>query len=189
MGESLDARLRRGSMTLHEAACVIFPVTEAVVAAHARGILHRDLKPQNVFLTANRVVVLDFGIAKLLPSWGAHSRITGSGIVVGTPGYVSPEQIFGESDPDERSDVWSLGALLYCVLSGRPPMQATSFGEVLKQFRAGQWIDLADCVPGLPAEVHVLVRDALLLDRQLRLQSAKQFLDRLRLVSRHAPLR
>lgn len=73
VGETLHARLSRGPLPLREAARVIVPVAHALLAAHARGIVHRDVKPQNVFLTSDRVVVLDFGIAKLLPTWGAHT--------------------------------------------------------------------------------------------------------------------
>jgi serine/threonine-protein kinase len=179
VGESLDSRLRRGPMTLPEAARVLVPVAHAVAAAHARGILHRDLKPQNVFLGTDRVVVLDFGIAKLLPAWGAHSRITRSGVVVGTPGYMPPEQLYGEMKVDPRTDVWALGALLYCVLAGAPPIPARTFGEALSQLRRGPWLDLAQRVPDLPADVHDLARRALAADIELRLRDVQVFADTL----------
>jgi serine/threonine protein kinase len=154
---------------------VMVPVADAIAAAHARGILHRDLKPQNVFLAPGRVVVLDFGIAKLLPSWGEHSRLTHTGAVLGTPRYMAPEQLFGESDPDERADVWAMGALLYCMLAGRPPIDGRTAGEVMKALRHAARVDLAEAVPGLPDGVLALVRGALVADRAGRSGSARTF--------------
>ncbi len=182
IGESLDARqLREGALTLREAARIMVPVADAIAAAHARGILHRDLKPQNVFLAQGRIVVLDFGIAKLLPSWGAHSRLTSTGQqVVGTPRYMAPEQLFGESNPDERADVWALGALLYCMLAGRPPVEGRTMGEAIRAHCRGAPIEFGEVLQGLPYEVQALVRGALVVDRARRSAKVQTFVEVLR---------
>ena len=124
-GESLDKRLRRGGMSLDEIAHVLGQITSALVASHSKGVIHRDLKPPNVFL-CNRsfdpqfVKVLDFGTAKLAaPTEGM--RRTQHGVVIGTPVYMSPEQCQGTGALDHRSDIYSLGVMLYEMLTGTVP--------------------------------------------------------------------
>ena len=175
-GETLEACLvRRGPLSLKDAARVIVPIAGALGAAHALGIVHRDLKPQNVMLAEGRVVVLDFGIAKLLPAWGAHSRLTRTGAVLGTPRYMAPEQVFGEPDVDARADVWALGALLYRALAGRAPIEGTTLGHVMKELGQGGVRDLATLVPGLPPDVLALARAALVVSRERRIASVAGF--------------
>lgn len=175
-GETLEARLERTrTLTLGETACVVVAVASALRASHARGIVHRDLKPANVFLAeGERVVVLDFGIAKLLPEWGAHTKITRTGTVVGTPRYVAPEQIYGEP-ADARADVWSLGALLFRALAGRTPVEADGLGEILRALQRGLVADLGQLVPSLPFDVVALSRAALTIDRQRRFHEVARF--------------
>jgi serine/threonine-protein kinase len=126
-GESLEARLSRSPMTPAEAGNIVAQVAGALAAAHARGIVHRDLKPDNIFLVPNELVaggiqvkVLDFGIAKLAGEQGGGMK-TQTGAVIGTPAYMSPEQCMGRSDIDHRTDLYSLGCVLYHMLTGRPP--------------------------------------------------------------------
>jgi eukaryotic-like serine/threonine-protein kinase len=172
-GETLDARLRRVSaLSLADAARVVRPVAEALAAAHAHGIVHRDVKPQNVFLAGADVFVLDFGIAKLTPEWGPHSKLTGTGASIGTPRYMAPEQIFGEAAIDARADVWALGALLFQTLAGRPLLRATSFGDLVKELTAGELDDLGSLVPGLPPDVLDIIRHALIIPRDARTMTA-----------------
>ncbi|MBA3460693.1 MAG: serine/threonine protein kinase [Deltaproteobacteria bacterium] len=124
-GQSLDKRLRKGGMSLDEITHVLLQVTSALVASHSKGVIHRDLKPSNVFL-CNRsfdplfVKLLDFGTAKLAaPAPGM--RRTQYGVVIGTPAYMSPEQCEGKGALDHRSDIYSLGVMLYEMLTGSVP--------------------------------------------------------------------
>src|SRR5262249_8331531 len=131
-GESLRARLRAGAFTPKKAVELATQLAEGLAAAHARGIVHRDVKPENVILTRDgRLKILDFGLAKQLPKWtaqsGAHTNMpteapgsahTEAGVVMGTVGYMSPEQVRGEP-ADHRSDVFSFGAVLHEMLGGK----------------------------------------------------------------------
>ncbi len=175
-GEPLEAFLaRRGALDLAEAARLLLPIADALGAAHSRGVIHRDLKPQNVFLTEGRVMVLDFGIAKLLPAWGIHSRLTQSGAVLGTPSYMAPEQLFGEPDVDACADLWALGAILFRMLAGRAPVRGDTVGQVLAALRAGTVDDLGSLVPTLPRDILALTRNALKMRRTERLGDATAF--------------
>src|SRR6185503_12642669 len=110
-------------------ASLITQVAGALAAAHARGIVHRDLKPDNIYLVPNellaggtQVKLLDFGIAKLADEGGSGSGFrTQSGVLIGTPAYMSPEQCMGKADLDHRTDVYSVGCILFHLFCGRPP--------------------------------------------------------------------
>jgi serine/threonine-protein kinase len=138
-GQSLAARLRAGSLALELALDIARQVALALGAAHAHGIVHRDLKPDNVFLVPDtelragvRTKVLDFGIAKLTDDQGGGGAgATRTGAIIGTPTYMSPEQCRGAGKVDHRSDVYSLGCMLFEMLSGRPPFVAEGPGEVI----------------------------------------------------------
>jgi len=131
-GESLVESLRAGPLSPQRAAQIVRDVSGAVQYAHEQGIIHRDLKPANVLLDqAGHPKVTDFGLAKIVEG---ESDLTATGQILGTPSYMSPEQAAGHTDAlDHRVDVYSLGAMLYCLLVGRPPFQAASAMETLKQ--------------------------------------------------------
>lgn len=131
-GESLAQRLTRGLLPPRQAALLVKEVAEAVEYAHRRGIVHRDLKPANILLdSAGKPRVTDFGLAKELKR---DRGVTGTGQILGTPSYMPPEQASGKlGEIGPRSDVYSLGAVLYCLLTGRPPFQAASPLDVLMQ--------------------------------------------------------
>jgi serine/threonine-protein kinase len=178
-GESLGARLEReGALPIDVLAPIMLQVVSAVGTAHAAGVVHRDLKPDNIFLVAAEggdagvaVRVLDFGIAKLLPVDGevAISHVlTNTGIILGTPYYMAPEQLFGEKGVDARADVWSLGVILYECLSGRRPTEAENVGQILRILTTGEIVPLRELAPGVPEDVLDLVDRMLQLDRALR---------------------
>jgi serine/threonine protein kinase/tetratricopeptide (TPR) repeat protein len=131
-GEALAEHLSQGPLSVDRAVPIALDILGALSALHARGIVHRDLKPSNVFLTRHGVKLLDFGLARpeLDQTIGAASGLTRTGIVMGTPRYMAPEQINGDA-VDARSDLFAVGALLFEMLAGRPAFAGRSVGEVL----------------------------------------------------------
>src|SRR5579862_5919071 len=125
-GESLRTRLARGPMSVRETVSILIDVARALAFAHQNGVVHRDIKPDNILLTAHSAVVSDFGIAK------ARSRgpLTSEGMSIGTPTYMAPEQIAGD-ETDGRADLYALGAVGYEMLVGAPPFAATTARKVM----------------------------------------------------------
>src|SRR2546430_11035784 len=126
-GESLGAKLkRRGRLPPDESRRIMQETADALGAAHAFGIIHRDVKPDNILLEGSRgrVVVTDFGIAKALSSTTGGATLTATGVAIGTPHYMSPEQAAGDREIDGRSDIYSLGVGGYQTLAGGGPVQA-----------------------------------------------------------------
>src|SRR5690349_18525393 len=120
-GESLRARLGRdGALSLDEAVRIGRSVAEALDFAHGQGVVHRDIKPENILLFGNEPMVADFGIALAVDSID-QERLTSTGVSLGTPAYMSPEQSLGDSRVDRRSDIYSLGCVVYELLAGEPP--------------------------------------------------------------------
>ena len=120
-GESLRERLtREKQLPVEEAVRIIREVADALSCAHSQGVIHRDIKPENILLAADHAVVSDFGIARAIDAAGTE-RLTGTGLAVGTPAYMSPEQATGERGVDARSDIYALGCVLYELLAGEPP--------------------------------------------------------------------
>ncbi len=175
-GESLGERLKREqTLPLADVATILLPVVSAVHTAHRLGILHRDLKPDNIFLVKPSgapdgtidVRVLDFGIAKLLTpeDHGVRSGgLTNSGALLGTPCYMSPEQFFGDGEIDHRSDVWAIGVILYECLAGVRPTDAKNVGLIVKVIVSESITPLAQHRPDLPAQVTTVVMRALSFD-------------------------
>ena len=138
-GEVLADRVRRGPLTTSEALPITLGILAALSALHARGIIHRDLKPSNVFLTSNGVKVLDFGLARpeLYDLDTAETVLTRTGILMGTPRYMAPEQVTGEAF-GPRSDLFAVGAILFEMLAGRPAFSGRTIAEVLHATRYEQ---------------------------------------------------
>ena len=177
-GESLRARLARTSpLSLADTARLLVSISSALGAAHAAGIIHRDLKPENVFsLGDGSTRVLDFGVAKIvaLDPQTAQSAGTQTGELVGTPMFMSPEQVFGERDVDHRSDFWSLGLIAYECLTGTLPTAADNIGQVLKTILTRRIEPLKVAAPHLPDEVCAMVDRMLSFERTARPWSAAE---------------
>ena len=171
-GETLEERLGRGSLGPAAAAHIARLVLEALSAAHARNIVHRDIKPGNIFLVGwklSEIRVLDFGIARRVFD---AKRLTRKGSTVGTPLYTSPEQARGRADVDGRADIFSLGCVLFEVLTGDPPFTGDTPLEVMTKVCAGRVPELTSRRPGIPAAVATLVHAMLFPDPAQRPQSA-----------------
>ena len=141
-GETLRDRLRReGQLPIPNAIRIAREAAQALHYAHSQGVIHRDVKPENLLLTADgSTLVADFGVARALESGGTETApaLTGTGVAVGTPAYMSPEQASGEREVDARTDVYALGSVLYEMLAGEPPFTGASAQAVIaKRFATG----------------------------------------------------
>jgi TolB-like protein/Flp pilus assembly protein TadD len=176
-GDDLAIRLRGNPLPPDEAYRVALGIARGLEAAHAKGIIHRDLKPANVRCGPDgEVKILDFGLAKALPSTSedvsdsaATEQMTADGVVLGTPAYMSPEQVRG-AEADQRSDIWSFGVILYEMLAGGRLFQKMTVGETLAAV-LGSVIDLSRLPAGTPPEVVRLVRRCLERDPGKRLHA------------------
>jgi serine/threonine protein kinase/Tfp pilus assembly protein PilF len=180
-GETLRAALSTGPLPARRCAEIGIAVGEALAAAHSRGIVHRDIKPENVFLTSDgRVKLLDFGLARPVAATAADAGSaaatlegTRPGTVLGTTRYMSPEQARGEQ-VDERSDIFSLGCVLYEMLTGERAFPGESVAEILTSLLRDDPPGLRDASP-LPEEAVPILRHALEKNRSRRYQSATDF--------------
>ncbi|MCU0620933.1 MAG: protein kinase [Gemmatimonadales bacterium] len=173
-GESLRERLtREGRLPVDTAVALARDVALALDYAHRQGVIHRDIKPENVMLQEGEGLVADFGIAKAVEAAGAAS-ITQTGMAVGTPAYMSPEQAAGEREPDGRSDVYSVGVMLYEMLGGQPPFTGPTAQAVMTRRLLEDAPPVTTIRPDVPAEVERIVARALARDPAARFQSAAQ---------------
>ncbi|HWO25255.1 MAG TPA: protein kinase [Kofleriaceae bacterium] len=166
-GEDLGARLLRGPLTLSEAVRLAARVAEALGAAHARGVVHRDLKPTNLFLPGgqiDQVKVIDFGIAQR----EGRSHITQTGTLLGTPGFMAPEQAQSRRATDARADVFALGCVLFQCLTGAPPFEGDSPIAALGQLLFGQVPRVSALRLDVPEDLDALVAKMLAKDPALR---------------------
>ncbi|HXV85434.1 MAG TPA: protein kinase [Gemmatimonadales bacterium] len=131
-GESLRAKLaREGELPVGEAARILRDVTDALAHAHSEGVVHRDIKPDNVMISGNHALVTDFGVAKAVSESTGGSHLTSLGVALGTPAYMAPEQAVADPHVDHRADIYAVGALAYEMLTGRPPFTGPSIQAVL----------------------------------------------------------
>ena len=175
-GETLRQRLERDiRLPVAEAVRIAGDVADALAYAHGQGVVHRDIRPENILFESGHALVGDFGIAGVLESAGGE-RLSASGFVLGAPAYTSPEQARGERNLDGRSDIYSLGCVLYEMLAGEPPFTGAHRGAVLARH-------LSDAVPPLRTvcpEVSAGVERAVL--RALAKQPGERFANAAELV-------
>lgn len=186
-GDSLAARIKQGAFSFADLAPLLRQVLGALGSAHALGILHRDLKPENIFVEDGRhgapasAKLLDFGISKAMSSdFGEDQRLTHTGMVMGTPYYMAPEQARGDSALDQRVDLWAVGVLMYEALSGRRPFVATNYNALLVKILTSRPRPLDRLVPSLHPAVLEIVERALSKLREDRYQTAEEFVHALR---------
>ncbi|HEY0710280.1 MAG TPA: serine/threonine-protein kinase, partial [Polyangia bacterium] len=180
-GESLSERLaREGPFEPERALRIAAQVADALGASHDRGIIHRDLKPENIFLikrgqTADFVKVLDFGLAKLTQEKEKVSHKTRTGSVMGTPYYMAPEQCEGRQAIDHRADVYSLGVILFEMLTGRVPFGGEGYGEIIVKHLTQSPPSPREINPLIPANVETVALMALAKSRETRFQTMSSF--------------
>ncbi len=176
-GESLGARVAREQVLPGaRVAFIIAQVLSALSAAHRAGVVHRDIKPDNIFLLADAAVpdtvkVLDFGIAKLAVE--GQAKLTGTGAMLGTPAFMAPEQARGAEDVDARADIYAVGATMYQALSGKLPYDAPSIPALLFAIVEQTPIPLQDLRPDLPQGLVEIVERAMSKDRKERFPDAE----------------
>jgi serine/threonine-protein kinase len=174
-GESLRDRLtRERQLPLDDALQIAREVADALSFAHSRGVIHRDVKPENILLESGHAVVADFGIAKAVAAAGSE-RLTETGLAVGTPQYMSPEQAAGSGEIDGRSDLYSLGCVLYEMLAGEPPFTGPSAQAVVAKRLSTPAPRISILRDTVPAAVEAALAKALARTPADRFPTAAQF--------------
>ena len=170
-GEALSQLITNGPLIPADAVRVATHVADALLEAHHKGIVHRDIKPDNILVSPRSVKVLDFGIAKHIGGT-ADASLTQGGMVVGTPHYMAPEQALGRA-VDVRSDIFSLGVVLYEMLSGQKPFTGTAVTEILLQIVMTEPRDIAAAAAGISPALAAIVRKCMQKQSDLRFQNCE----------------
>jgi eukaryotic-like serine/threonine-protein kinase len=182
-GEALRARLDRGRLGSSEAIDLLLPALRGVSAAHRVGVIHRDLKPDNIFLctdpdgSAREAKVLDFGVSAVLAPSALDPTLTDAGTILGTPAYMSPEQLASAEDTDERTDVYAFGVILYEALTGQLPFVADSYSALVLAVAHERPTPPSELCPDLPRELTHVILQALSKRRQDRPESVESLHD------------
>ncbi|MCU0720106.1 MAG: serine/threonine protein kinase, partial [Pirellula sp.] len=186
-GQSLSQKLVDGPLSPRDAAEMLVKICEGVAYAHERGVIHRDLKPANILLDQNeQPKVTDFGLAKKL---GSDSNLTGTGQILGTPSYMAPEQASGQIDEvGPLADVYALGAILYCLLTGRPPFQAANPMDTLLQVLDKDPIPPRQLNAAIPVDLETICLKCLSKEPHRRYSNANELLQELGRFLRGEPI-
>ncbi|HTK57217.1 MAG TPA: protein kinase, partial [Gemmatimonadales bacterium] len=176
-GESLRARLSsQGQLPIHEAARILREVADALAYAHGQGVVHRDIKPDNILISGRHALVTDFGVAKAVSEATGRNSVTTAGVALGTPSYMSPEQCSADPHTDHRTDIYALGAMGYETLAGRPPFVAPTPQEVLAAHVTRAPEPVERLRPATPAALAALVMRCLAKMPSDRPQTADELL-------------
>jgi serine/threonine-protein kinase len=174
-GESLYQRLERErQLPLEDALQITQDVAAALGYAHSRGVLHRDVKPENILLAGGHALVADFGLARAMGA-ADQEKLTKTGATVGTVYYMSPEQLRGDRNLDQRADVYGLGCILYEMLTGEPPYAGRAFNQVVTQIVRAPVPSARQLRPTVPAAVDQAISRALAKSAAERFASMEEF--------------
>src|SRR5215510_2965910 len=180
-GESLRARLASGPLPVPEAMSILADVAKALAYAQAEGVVHRDIKPDNILLSGGAATVADFGIAKAISSarQDTTDALTSLGTSLGTPAYMAPEQVAGDPNVDHRADIYSLGCVAYEMLTGKPPFAGKSPQQTLAAHVMETPVPLTERRSGLPQSLVAAVNRCLEKEPANRPQSAADLVSEL----------
>jgi serine/threonine protein kinase len=174
-GESLYDRLQREHrLSLEDALQITHDVAAALGYAHGRGVLHRDVKPENVLLARGRALIADFGLARAIGA-ADYQKLTETGLIVGTVYYMSPEQLREDPDLDQRSDIYALGCILYEMLTGAPPYTGRSITEVATRILRASVPSAQRLNAGVPPAVDQAISRALSKSAAARFATMEEF--------------
>ena len=188
VGESLRDRLARESrLSVSDAVRIIEQVASALSYAHQHRVIHRDIKPENILLAGDQAIVADFGIARAVEVAGGE-KLTGTGVAIGTPAYMSPEQAFGEDHIDGGTDVYAMGCVLFEMISGRMPFESPTAQGLLAQHAAEAAPSLRSIDPDVPLFIDRAVSRALAKEPEQRFNTPTEFAETLRSETVVAPV-
>src|SRR5688572_10944252 len=182
-GESLRVALEKGPLSVKDVVRILYDVVDALAYAHAHGVVHRDIKPANILRSGNHALVTDFGVAKALNAAMPSAQMTSTGMAIGTPAYMAPEQLAGDPAADHRIDIYAVGLLAYELLSGQSPFAASSAQGVLAAVLTRDPVPLSEVREDVPEKLSAIIMSCLAKMPGGRPPSAEALLDALDMIA------